>query len=391
METNNNGAQEAQPGAVKPIWDVIGGQTDAVITTPASTEVKPNIQTEDTVVTEPIVEPIKTEPEATTDPKIEEVKTDPIVDASKVDPKVDEAKTDVLELTVADIKDAPIKYAEDSFQGLADELGFAIPEESFEVFQKTFKDNFIPKSEVDKIAVANKEKFFATLDPKIATAFDLIEMGVPQELALNPTKVQDEYLAMDNAQLVREALAAQPNWTEEMVDAQMEEISADPQKLKVKSDIVRANLTNERQNILQEQAQLVQKYTEQKQQVIIQQKKEEESQFMKALADEQAFLGVTLSKEYKEGIAANYRKGKYDAILSPAQARLRSIILLESGDKFAKAAISKAKDDGKAEIVKRLSDVPPKVTSGGGQRQQVNVADNNQIDKSPFANIPIFQ
>ncbi len=391
METNNNGAQEAQPGAVKPIWDVIGGQTDAVITTPTSTEAKPNIQTEDTVVTEPVVEAPKVEPTITTDPKVDEVKTESVVDTTKVDPKVDEVKPDVLELTVADIKDAPTKYEDGTFQGLADELGFTISEESFDVFQKTFKDNFIPKSEVDKIAVANKEKFFATLDPKIATAFDLIEMGVPQELALNPTKVQDEYLAMDNAQLVREALLAQPNWTEDMADAQMEELSADPQKLKVKSDIVRANLTNERQNILQEQAQLVQKYTEQKQQVVLQQKTEVDNQFKKALADEQAFMGLTLSKDVKEAILSKYNKGLYETALNPAQAKVRAILQLEYGDKFAKAALSKAKEDGKAEVVRKLSDVPPKVTPGGGQRQQVNVVDNNQADKSPFANIPIFQ
>ncbi|MFA7287646.1 MAG: hypothetical protein WC055_02085 [Melioribacteraceae bacterium] len=386
METNNNGGQEPQSGTVKPIWEKIGGQTDLVeIVTPTpSAEVKQDIQTEDTTTP-------STESETT--PAIE-VKPDAKTEGAATETKPEttpEAKTDteVLELTAEDIKDAPAQYEDGTFKALAADLGFEVPEESFEVFHKTFKENFVPKAEVDKIATANKEKFFATLDPKIATAFELIEMGVPQELALNPTKAQDEYLAMDSQSLVRAALAAQPNWTEEMVETQMEELALEPSKLEVKANIVRANLTAEKQQILQEQQQIVQKYTEQKQQAALQQKMEVDKQFKEALANEQAFMGVTLSKEYKEAILSKYNKGAYNEVLSPAQAKVRAIILMESGDKFAKTALSKAKEDGKAEIVRKLSDVPPKNPNAGG-RQQVVAADN-QEDKSPFKNIPIFE
>lgn len=392
METNNNGAGVPQSGTVKPIWDVIGGQTDTVITTQTPTDT--NIQTQDTIET-PAIEETTAAQNTTTEPaKTEEVKetTAPNTEA-KTETTDAAATTDsddaALELTVADIKDAPTKFEDGTFQRMADELGFSINEESFEAFQQTFKDNFIPKSEVQNQIISSKEQLYKTLDPKIATAFELIEMGVPQELALNPTKLQDDYLAMDSAQLVREALAAQPGWNDDMVDAQMEELSAEPNKLEIKANIVRANLNAEKQNILQEQAQLVRKYTEQKQQIAVQQKAEQEKQFTEALAKEQEFLGLKLSKEYKDGLLANYKKGKYENVLSP-EALVRTIILMESGDKFAKTALSKAKENGKAEIVKRLADVPEKKTNGAG-RQQVVVADNNQVDKSPFANIPIFE
>jgi len=385
METNINGGQAPQPSAVKPIWEAIGGQEDVVTvvapTTPAA------IQSEDVIT--PIVdapaEPAKTE--------VAEITKEEIAEPAKTEvaTEVVAPTEDTLELTVADIKDVPVVHDEGSWKGVASDLGFDLPEDSFEKFQETFKENFVPKSEVEKITTVNREKLLATLDPKIATAFELIEMGVPQELALNPTKIQDDYLAMDNASLVRESLAAQKGWDESMVDAKMEELVADQDKLEVQAKIVRANLNLAKQDILQEQAQLVQKFTEQKQQVAYQQKVEADNQFKEALTKESTFMGLKLSQDVKDAILQKYSRGAYEDALNPAQAKLKAILQLEYGDKFAKAVQSKAKEEGKAEIVRKLSDIPPKTNQGAGSRVQVVSSDNHNENKSPFANVPIFE
>jgi len=385
MENNNNGAQGAQSSTVKPIWEVLGGQTDQVVIQQPTQEEVQNKDNVETTVVEPVkIEEVK-QPEVKVEPvKSEEVKTE----LNAADVKTDEVK-EVSELTLGDIKDAPTLYKEGSLQKYADELGFTIPDESFDTFKKTFQENFVPKAEVEKIAEANKEKYFSTLPPQIAAAFDLIALGVPEELALNPTKVQDEYLAMDDVQLVRSAIATKKGYDEAMVDAEVEALAAEPTNLEMQAKIIRANLNNAKEEILNEQSQLVQKYTEQKQQAIQRQKEQEETQFKEALANEQAFLGLTLSKEYKDGLWNNYKKGKYNEILSPAQAKVRAIILMESGDKFAKTALSKAKEDGKAEIVRKLSDVPIKAGTGGGQHQPL-VPNNQEENKGAFSNMPFL-
>lgn len=383
METNNNGGQEPQPSVVKPIWEAMGGQEDVVTNIAAPTPT--NIQTED-VLNPPADEPL--EP-AKTD--VAEPAKDLPADLAKVEVTKEEpaASDDVLELSVADIKDLPVSHDESSWKGVASDLGFDIAEDTFEALTQTFKENFVPKAEVEKLAAVNKETLFATLKPEVATALELIEMGVPQELAFNPTKIQDDYLAMDSPSLVRESLAAQKGWDEDMVNAKMEELAADPDKLEVQAKIVRANLNQVKQEILQEQTQLVQKFTEQKQQEVFRQKVEADNQFKEALTKESTFMGLKLSQEVKDAILTKYSKGSYENTLNAAQAKLRAILQLEYGDKFAKAVQSKAKEEGKAEIVRKLSDIPPKAAQGGS-RVQVVSSDNHTDNKSPFANIPIF-
>jgi len=398
MENNNNGGQAPQLDTVKPIWEVMGGQEDVVtITTPTTPAA---IQSEDVIT--PIVdipaEPAKAE---VVEPAKEEVKKE-IEEPAKTDVKATDKEVvtptdDALELTVADIKDVPVVHDEGSWKGVASDLGFEVAEDTFEAFTQTFKENYVPKSEVEKLATVSRESLLATLDPKIATAFELIEMGVPQELALNPTKIQDDYLAMDNASLMRAALTYKyqgvkdltPQQREDMVEAKLEELVEDPSKLEIQANIVRADVMTDKQNILQEQAQLVQKFTEQKQQVAYQQKVEADNQFKEALTKESTFMGLKLSQDVKDAILKKYSTGAYEDALNPAQAKLRAILQLEYGDKFAKAVQSKAKEEGKAEIVRKLSDIPPKATQGGS-RVQVVSSDNHTENKSPLANVPIF-
>lgn len=378
MSEQVNGGQEPQPSAVKPIWDIMTSTTDTVIEAAPTPQIDP--QTKDTIVETPIVEPPKVEP------------VTPETPAATTPAKTDETPSlepPVIELKVEDaaIQDNSAKYEEGSYQKVAyDVLGVDLTENSLDALKNTFKDSYVPKAEVEKLTAANKEKYFATLDPKVAAALELKDLGVPDEYLLNPTQMHDQLLGLDDASLVREALAGQQGWDEAMVDAEMEELSASPEKLAHKAKVARLNLSNERQEILNTQSQLVQRYTEQKQQAILQQKVEADNKFKEALNNESAFLGVPLSKEVKAAIEAKYSKGLYDSALSDAQAKVRAILQLEYGDKFSKVALSKAKDEGKAEIVAKLSDVPSKKAGGGSA--VVHTATPEDGKKAPLSNVP---
>lgn len=379
MENNTQSAAQAAevPTFNPPAWDYVGGQTDKIVTAPTTTTPEVDPQTKDTVNETVVDAPAEVKEEIKPEPvKAEEVKVEA--------PAEEKPEELTLELKAEDIKDAPKLFKEGSVQAIAQDLGITLEKDSIEDFQKAFKENFILKAEAEKYKEVGKEQLYSQLNPKTAAVLEMIELGVPEEMAFNPTAGIDSYLALDDAQLLREELSAQPGWTEDMVDTQMEEFAADPSKLAAKAKIIRVNLNNQKQEILNTQSQLVQKYTEQKKQAELQQKVEADNQFKEALNNESTFMGLALSKEAKEVILKKYNSGAYENLFNVAQSKLKAILQAEFGDKFAKTVQSKAKEEGKAEIVKKLADVPP-TKSGGGRVVNAPVETNKD---SPFANMP---
>lgn len=376
METNNGG-ETPQSSTVKPIWETAWSQSDAVAT-PVQEEVKPaDVQTKDTVVEG------KTEPELNLNTEVPELAKEENAGKTEEKPAVDSKSSDELVLTVDDIKDAPKTYADKSFQKFAyDVMAVDVAEDSLEAVQKAFQEKYVSIDKLKEVETAGKERFYSSLKPETATAFELIELGVPEELAFNPTKEIDGYLKLEDAVLVRAVLENQQGWTEDMVDIEMEELSSNPSRLVAKANIARANLNAERNEILNERSQLVQKYTQQKQQVALQQKTEAETRFKEALTNESTFMGLPLSKEIKDAIIAKRARGAYDNVLSDARAQALAILQVEFGDKFTKTALSKAKEEGKADIVKKLAEIPSKKSGGG------SVVINAEQTKGAFSNMP---
>jgi len=371
MEQNNNAAAEvAQPlDSAKANWAAIMTSTETV--QPVKTEPTIDPQTKDTVEEKPL------EVEKPIVPEVKPIEAKTEETKPKTEAK-EELTLDTLELTPEHIENAPKQYEEGSYQKTAyDLMGVDLAENSLELLQNTFKENYIPKAEVEKITSANREKYFATLNPEVAAALELKDLGVPDEYLLDPTRDIDAYLAMEDSQLVRNALLAQPNWTEDMADVEMEELSADPTRLAHKARIARINLQNDRQSILNTKAQLVQQYTEQKQQAVFQQKVEADNKFKEALTKESAFIGLPISQAAKNVILDKYSKGLYENALSDAESKVRAILQLEFGNQFSKIALSKAKAEGQAEIVRRLADVPPLKGQGGGAVQVQSENTNN--------------
>ncbi len=380
MENQTSRTIESQPSVVPTATfaEVFGGAT----TTQTQPETQPNVQTQD-VINPPAQEETKpaaqTEPAKTTDQpagetKADTAKTDETTPADEIAP--------ILELKVDDIKDVPQTYKEGTWQHFSSKIGLELPTESAEEFEKLFAEKFVPKEEAQKQADISKEKFFATLDPKTATMLNLIELGVPEQYVANPTAPHDELLSLDDAQLVRWKLERIPGFEAQDVEFEMEELSKDPAKMQHYAKKERIEIATARQNILNEQAQLVQKYTEAKSQATLQQKTEQTKAFNEALSKETTFMGLTLSKEVKDAIQAKKDKGAYDSLLSDSQAMVRAILQLEYGEKFSSVLQSKAKEEGKAEIVRKLSNVPEKKPLGVQTKLAPN--DSSASSKSPY-------
>lgn len=374
MENNTQGATMPQQEAVKPLWEVLGGQTDTLPTQEAQPVTTPAATTEPEVKTEaPEVKPVEGEkqPEAAEKPAAETTPAE-----------------QPIELTAKDIKDAPKIYKEGSYQALAqDVLGFQVEKESVDDFKKAHDERYILREEAEKQAVSSKEQLFSSLDPKLATAFKMIDLGVPPELALNPTAQHDALLATESAELVRMQLQTNfKDWDEEMIDSEMEKLSADPNKLEIEARKIRSRVGLERQEILNTQSQIYNQQIESQKQQEAQKKVQTDTQFKEALSKEEAFIGLKLTPEAKSLIEKKYNSGAYDSLFNDAHNKLKAVLHYEFGDKFTQKSISEAKKEGKDEVFKTLANVPDTTKSGGGR-----VIDNTPNDtnkEKPLSNFP---
>lgn len=276
-----------------------------------------------------------------------------------------------IKITVADIENAPVKHAEGSYKALAQQLGHEIEEESID----SFKTKFIAKHEAEKLAKVTKETFFSTLKPEVAAALELKELGIPDELLLEPTKEIDGYLSLDAAELVRADKAATQGWTQEMIDTEIESL-IESGKLDHEASKIRIELNLQKTNILAHKAELVKKYTEQNQNAILQQKEAERTQTITAFDKVQEFMGVKIPREVKEVLARKYANGAYDKDLMSPESKVDFILKMEYGPKITKYLQTKVAEKVKKENTDKLLNIPPVKEGGGGVVQTNNQTDN---------------
>lgn len=326
-------------------------------------------ETEPTLTIEPEKPAQTTEPTTTTEEKPAET-TEPA------------PADDILKLDVSDLKDVPKTYEEGTLQRLAQDLGVSVDKEDYEAVKTALKESFVSKSEFEKVQQSTTESLYEKLDPRIATAFKMIDLGIDPSMAFNPTSKHDYLLNLDSAELLRLKLEGTEGYDADMVDAQLEEWTTND-KLETLAKIEKANLAQEKQTILNTQSQLYNQLSEQRSQQTVKAKQESDQKFFEALNKESAFLGLPISKEVKAAIEAKYRAGSYDNVLSEAQSKVKSIMQHEFGNKFQEIALKKAEEKGKAEIVRKLSDVPTKKDFGGGRPTASQESDN----KNPFADV----
>jgi hypothetical protein len=364
-----------QPSAVSANWDALKDIDVVVETTtvkeesnPQNTDVQPDAKVED----------VKTE----TEPKAEEPKEAEKAEETKEESKEEEPKAPSFELKAEDIKDVPQTYEEGDWRAVAQDLGVSIKENSWEEFQNTFKEQFVPKSEFEKVEKLSREKILSEFSPEVAAAIELANLGVPQDLIFEPTKQIDGWLALDSSALVREDLKAR-GYSDDVIDAKIEKLIEDD-KLERDASLIREELKIAREQTLQQRTQIVQQKTEEKQRVQQQLKEQEFTQLTKALDNKQEFMGTQLSKEVKEAILKKAQTGAYDSVLSDPSFKVEAILYKEYGQKMTEYIKTKAFSEGKLTEVKKLSNIPPVESKTAGGVEQPKSSDNWAALKGAF-------
>jgi hypothetical protein len=374
MQENQQAAATAQQDAVKANWSaIIEDHSEVVVEQPkddVSQETaaeKDNLNTETPQDIEP-VKPEETKPETeAVKEEVKEEKKEETVTAESV------ANTD-LALTAEDIAGVPQLYEDGTFRALAKELGVELQEESFDAF----KEQFVPKTQLEEVKNLTIDNIFSGLKPETVAALKLMEQGIPEEQVFAPTRQIESYLALDDAALVRADLEATEGWTPELIDHKIESLIAD-NKIALAAGEIRIGLNQQKNQITQTRTQLLQQYEQQKQNAILQQRQQESAQFTNALNNVSEFMGVPLTKEAKDAILIKYNNGLYENDLNAAQSKVAAILHNEYGAKLAKHIQNKASEAAKLETTKKLLNVPP-VSSQTGKR--VETTQNNQNDSN---------
>lgn len=360
METIN---QDSPADKLTANWDALSFDKD--FGDPSTKPVEP-VKPEDAINADVVVpeepkapEPVKEESKPAEPAKVEPPKPaeEPIIDPESI--------FDAIE-------GVPSTYPAGSYRALAQSLGEEIDEESIDAF----KAKYVSKTEASKIATNTKEELFATLTPEVAAAFQLKELGIPDELLLQPTKEIDGYLALDDAELFRADKMATVGWTPEMIDIEIENL-IESNKLTHESQKIRIELNGQKNNILASKDNLVQQYTQERQAVIVRQREQEKTQVKEALGKVLSFAGVPIPQKAKDDIILKYNNGLYDKYLSGADVKANYIIMKELEAKITKYVQSTAAARAKKEVTDKLLNIPPLKASGGSQAAQPSNQNDN--------------
>lgn len=376
MDMNNQGPDSVSTATVAPMWEVLSANMEVITPEPATPEKAPDINADNLEET-----PVETPAETPAAPQTTPTETAPKETTPEPEPG------DLVEFTLDDVKGADKVFEPNTAQAIAQELGITLDTDSFDSLKQVVKDRFVDKEEFEAYKAKVDQEYIAnTFSPEVAAAIHQVELGLPKELIFEPTKQIDEFLSLDDVELVRKKYELNQNMTPDLIDVQIEEDIATG-RIDAQAKILRINLNENRENILNERTQLIEKYTQEKQLAVVRQKEQEFNQVKEALSNVSDFLGVRVNKDAINGIISKLSKGAYDGELSAPVSKAQLILYKEFGERFAKLAQDKARAQGKAEITAKLSNVPIKTGSGSGR--VIPKGDNKQ-DDSPFANMPVF-
>jgi hypothetical protein len=362
-----------QPEVVSTNWDALEKDYS---NTPLTQEKPAEQKTEPAVEEKTIVDEVAKLEETKTEPKVEEKKPDEVKDETKEE--VVEEKP-IIEFKVEEILPESAKLAEEgTWLRIAQDLKLeGVTEDSWEAFDKARTAPLL--KEIETLKLGQKVDYLATLKPETATALKLIEMGVKEEALFAPTREIESYLSMTPEQLVRADFELQKDkgWTDELIDAKMEELAADPKKLQLADAELRIYLNEEKTRIINERSQLVQNFESQKEAAALQRKQAEDTQFEQTLNTVSKFMDVPVNEEVKKAIITKYRNGGYDNDFSSAKSKVDLILNKELGTQLIKSLKNTAFEKGRETVTKKLANIPIVTNTNVGSKVETNNQSND--------------
>lgn len=374
METHQTQKREANVN-----WDALENDTDFSDKAVVTQEIEIKDDSDINEIKSP--EEKKEESKADVVEEPEEKKEGEVTEEKKPEDEVKpDAKTEVKDEEVAEIKELTLenvkgfeKSAEDgTWMAVGEGLGVKPKDDTFESFQEAIEGKY--KSQIEEAKKIGIEQVYSTLKPETVTALKLMEMGIPQEEAFNPTAGIDGYLKLTDTELVRANLESLEGWDSDRVDLEMESLSANEAKLKHEALKIREGLNYNKIQINERREALLNEYTQNKEKVAIEQKNQELTQIKTALDGVGEFMGAKINPEAKSAILQKHSRGDYGSVLKDPKAIAEFIYYKEFGTTIFENAKKSSYNKGKLEYANKMLNIPVK---------QGEVAQKIAVEKTP--------
>jgi hypothetical protein len=316
-------------------------------------------------------------PEVKPEEKVEE-KTETKTE-EKTEPELkieDETKEPELVLKAEDVQGYVKPADEGTWKAVGQLFEVDVPEETPEATVAAIKAKYEPLIEEARKQTIENE--YAKLKPETVTALKLIEMGIPESEAFNPTAKHAELLKMDDAALVRTNLEGLDGWDEDRVNLEMESLSENPAKLKHEALKLKEYLTNDANTIIAKREALVNEYTQNKEKAVTQEKEVSFNQVKDAVMTTDSFMGAKIDPEAKSVMLQKHSRGEYGSIKGDAKDVAELIYFKEFGKKIIEETKRASYAKGREEFAKKeLLRIP--TTEGEPSKRVVEkVTQNNQ-------------
>lgn len=298
---------------------------------------------------------------------------------------VEEKPTEVeekLELTDEPLTlegEANTEVEEGSWSAIAKLDGLELKEDSVESYKEAISELATAPllTRISELESLTTDKLLSKYDPSIKAIFDLAETGMTFEQIVAPFTKINEFKSMAPAELVRKNLElTNTDWTPDMVDSEMEILTAVDGRLEHEHKKIIIELDNIQKEEQDYRNGLIEKYKSNSENTLLTEKRNSVESISKALNNMSVFMDQPLSPEVKQGMVERMNSGKYDQLFTDPKEKAEFIAWKELGQKAQKNLVNKSYAKGREEVTKNLSNIPPVVTGGTGAHTTQNIQGN---------------
>lgn len=359
-----NTERDATVASPKPNFDLLSDDKYLNNTESTEIEVKPKIKEEEKR-TEEVASDLALETEKSS---AQEVKTNELVSEN----------VETTEEALLTLDDSTITHDENSWIAYAKSEGIDISEDSPEAYIAAKIEPL--QKQLAEVDSKKMEDYFVGIAPEIRMEIELNQAGMSYEDIKAPLDNIAKYQSLTDVELYREDLVLRyPNATQEWIDADIEK-AVDSGQISHDAVRIRLDLDNEKNNIINQREQIIEKYKVNKDNFLQEKRRQEVESISKALDNMPEFLGSPISTDVKKGLADRYNTGKYDQLLNDPAMKAKFITYIELGEKAHKLAVDKSYAKGRLEITKELHNTPPLNTGGAGKQIQTGEGNFEKLE-----------
>jgi len=286
-------------------------------------------------------------------------------------------ETETLDLEPLSLEDTNSNEPEDgSWAYIAKLDGLELKEDSLEAYKEAITAPYEEKlREVESLTT---EKLISKFeDPNVKMVFQLAEAGLTFDEIVAPFTKINEFKAMPALDLVRRNLElTHTDWTPDMIDTEMEILTAVDGRLEHEHKKIIVELDNIQREEQYRREDIVNNYKVNAEKYAMQERVQNLESVSKALNNMSEFMGSPLTSEVKQGLTERMNNGKYDQMFNDPIKKAEFIAYIELGQKAQKNLEAKSYAKGRLEITKKLHNTPPLTTGGAGKSITTNTEGN---------------